>query len=102
VQSAAADIMRVAAILMFEAGIAINAIIHDAFLIEADAADIEEVAGKARRIMMQAAELVIGGSIPVSCEITGPSEQFYDEDGEADFRTLMGMLEEVERGPKAA
>jgi hypothetical protein len=102
VQSAAADIMRVAAILMFEAGIAINAIIHDAFLIEADAADIEEVAEKARRIMMQAAELVIGASIPVSCEITGPSEQFYGEDGEADFRTLMGMLEEVERGPKAA
>jgi hypothetical protein len=102
VQSAAADIMRVAAILMFEAGIAINAIIHDAFLIEADAADIEEVAELARHIMMQATELVIGASIPVSCEITGPGEQFYDEDGQADFRTLTGMLEEVERGQKAA
>jgi hypothetical protein len=102
VQAAAADVMRIAAILLFEAGIAINAIVHDAFVIEADASDIERVAELARCIMMQATELVIGRAIPVSCEITNPGERFYDADGEADFRTLMGMLEEAERRSKAA
>jgi DNA polymerase I-like protein with 3'-5' exonuclease and polymerase domains len=102
VQSAGADIMRIAAIMLFEAGIAINAIVHDAFVIEAAAEDIEEIAAKARDIMMRATELVVGKPIPVSGEITGPGEQFYDKDGEEAFRTLMGMLEEAERRQTAA
>jgi hypothetical protein len=86
VQSAGADIMHIAAILMFLSGIQINAIVHDAFVVEAAADDIERVAKKARRLMRLATRIVIGKSIPVSCDIIRPGERFYDEDGEADFR----------------
>jgi hypothetical protein len=102
VQSAGADVMRIAAILLFLSGISINAIVHDAFMVEAASANIERVAKKARRLMRLAARIVIGKAIPVSCDITRSGDRFYDEDGEADFLTLMGMLEETERGPKAA
>jgi hypothetical protein len=94
--------MRIAAILMFLSGIPINAIVHDAFVIEAAADDIERVSKKARRLMRLAARMVVGKSIPVSCDITRSGKRFYDEDGEADFRTLMAMLEEAERRREAA
>jgi hypothetical protein len=66
VQSAAADIMRVASILAFEAGIAICAIIHDAFVIEAAVAvaDIEKVIAKMQAITEQASVIVIGTRVP--------------------------------------
>jgi hypothetical protein len=102
VQSCGADIMRVAAILALEAGIAINAIVHDAFLIEAAAAKIAEVAETMRAIMMRATETVIGKVIPVECTITRHGERLYDEDGEPSFNLLMGMLEEIERARSAA
>ena len=71
-------------------------------MIEADDSEIEEVAKKARAIMMRATELVVGRAIPVKSELTGPGRQFYDKDGEEGFRTLMGMLEEAERRRAAA
>jgi hypothetical protein len=97
VQSCGGDIMRIAAILLFLSGIPINAIVHDAFVVEAAAGDIDRVAKKARRLMRLATRIVIGASIPVKTAITRSGEQFYDEDGEEDFRTLIGMLEDAER-----
>jgi hypothetical protein len=102
VQSAGADIMRIAALLMLLSGIAINAIVHDAFVIEAASEDIDWVAKKARRLMRLATRIVVGKSIPTSCDIIRSGEQFYDEDGEEDFKTLLAMLEEAERGREAA
>jgi hypothetical protein len=104
VQSAGADIMRIAAILLFLAGILINAIVHDAFVVEAASEDIDRVAKKARRIMRLATRIVIGKSIPVKCDITCSGERFDpDDEGAAkDFETLLTMLEEAERRRKVA
>jgi hypothetical protein len=102
VQSAGADIMRIAAILLFLSGIQINAIVHDAFVVEAAEADIGRVAKKVRRLMRLATRIVIGRSIPVSCDVTRPGERFCDEDGKEGFDMLIGMLEEAERGWKVA
>jgi hypothetical protein len=104
VQSAGADVMRMAAILLFLSGIPINAIVHDAFVVECDAVDAEQVAKKVRRLMRLATRIVVGKAIPVKWQITRPGERFDpdDEDAERDFHTLMGMLEEAERRRDAA
>jgi hypothetical protein len=94
--------MRLAGTMLLEAGIAINAIVHDAFVIEASSGDIEQVVAWAREIMMKAAEQVIGHAIPVSWDITKSGERFYDEDGEADFKLLQRMLEETTNARKVA
>jgi DNA polymerase I-like protein with 3'-5' exonuclease and polymerase domains len=97
IQSTGADILRIAGIWAFEARIAINATVHDAFVIDADLASIERTTKTMRGIMERASLAIIGSTIPVKAEITRYGEQFYDEDGEADFKMLMGMLEAVER-----
>jgi hypothetical protein len=98
VQSCGADIMRVAAILALEAGIAIVAVIHDAFLIEASVDSIGDATEKMYEIMVQAVTIVVGQPIPIDCKITGQGKMFYDEDGEEDFKMLMRMLRSIERG----
>jgi hypothetical protein len=102
VQSCAADIMRITAILMLLSGVRINAIVHDAFMVEDSEADIDRTAKLARRLMRLATRIVIGKPIPVSCDITKSGERFFDKDGEADFQMLLAMLEDAERSRKAA
>jgi DNA polymerase I-like protein with 3'-5' exonuclease and polymerase domains len=102
VQAAGADIMRIAAIMLFREGIAINAIVHDAFVVEATSENIERVAARAREIMMEATELVIGKAIPVSLDITKSGERFFDEEGQEDFELLKGLLEGAQHARKAA
>ena len=72
VQSTGADIMRIAAIRALEAGIAINAIVHDAFLIEASDHDIDQTVETMCGIMMRAAEDLAGRPIPVDRYIAPP------------------------------
>jgi len=102
VQSAGADIMRISTIRAFEVGIAINAIVHDAFLIEASIEDIDQAVETKCGIMMRATEDIIGRSIPVERYIVRYPDSYYDEDGEADFNILMRMLEEIEHGREVA
>jgi hypothetical protein len=67
VQAAAADIMRIAAILAIEAGIIICGPVHDAFLIEASIDQIEAAVKAMKACMARAVELVLGPgcTIPV-------------------------------------
>ena len=71
VQSAGADIMRIASIRAFEVGIAVCAIVHDAFLIEDSVSDIEQTSKAMEEIMRRATEDITGVSIPVDCHIYG-------------------------------
>jgi DNA polymerase I len=97
VQSTGADIMRLAAVRLFEARIRIAAIVHDAFLVEGSVRDIERITQVSIKIMEGAAETIVGAPIPVDCKITRHGEAYRDEDGEADFQLLMGMLEDIEQ-----
>jgi hypothetical protein len=68
-------------------------------VIEAELGDIAHVAAVTRQIMVDAAIAVIGAPIPVDCKITRYPDRVHDDDGEADFQTLMGMLEAIEGEP---
>ena len=102
VQSAGADIMQIAAIRALEVGIRIIAIVHNAFMIEADADDIDQSVETMCGIMTKATEDIVGISIPVERYVVRHGESYYDEDGKADFDLLMRMLEEIEQSRKVA
>ena len=102
VQSAGADIMRIAAIEALKAGIRICAIVHDEFVIEDSDAGIEQASKSMSEIMVRATEKITGRSIPVDCQITRYPDRGYDEDGKEDFEMLMQMLEEIEQRREVA
>jgi DNA polymerase-1 len=62
VQGCGAEILRLAGILLWEAGIPIVAPVHDAFLAECAAPDLVDVADVMQRKMTQASEYVLNGS----------------------------------------
>ncbi|MDF1552456.1 MAG: DNA polymerase [Deferrisomatales bacterium] len=61
VQAAGAEMLRVAVCLLAERGIQVDALVHDAVLVEADVGDIEETVAAAQGAMAEASELVLRG-----------------------------------------
>jgi DNA polymerase I len=102
VQSAGADIMRIAAIEALKAGIRICAIVHDEFVIEDSIDNIEQSSKAMSEIMMRSTEEITGRSIPVDCQITRYPQRCYDDDGKDDFEMIMQMLEEIEQRREVA
>lgn len=60
VQGSGADILRLAHLLLFEAGICVCAPVHDAFLVQADEKDLEETKAQVIAIMERASRIVLG------------------------------------------
>jgi hypothetical protein len=61
VQANGAEMMRLAAILATEAGVRVAAPVHDAFLVEGDFIDIDQVVAVAQDAMRRASALVLAG-----------------------------------------
>lgn len=61
IQSTGAEILRCAAIRAFEAGVSVVAPVHDALLIEASAAEIDDAVAACRTAMADASRVVLGG-----------------------------------------
>ena len=66
-QANGAEMMRLAAALMTEAGLTVCAPVHDAFLIEAPATGIDEAVNHARHCLAEASQVVLGGFL-LRCE----------------------------------
>jgi hypothetical protein len=60
-QANGAEMLRIACMLITNAGIRICAPVHDAILIEADIPDIENAVNAAQRLMADASEIVLNG-----------------------------------------
>ena len=69
VQTTASEILRLACCLAIERGVQVCAPVHDAILIEAADADIEAATESARRAMVEASEVVLGG-FPIRVEVS--------------------------------
>jgi DNA polymerase I-like protein with 3'-5' exonuclease and polymerase domains len=61
VQSAGAEILRLAHLLLWEAGVEVLSPVHDVFLIQSRRADLEDVKQVTQRAMEKAGEYVLGG-----------------------------------------
>lgn len=97
-QGNAADMLRLAAGFICDAGVMLDATIHDAVLVEDLADDIDAAVDQARRAMDRASELVLYGfRLRSDCEIIRWPDRYRDDRGAAFFDALMSKLEERQR-----
>ena len=99
IQSAGAEILRLACYELTRQGITLCCPIHDAALIMARVEDIETVVAKARAIMEAASRIITGGlTITIDQYIVRYPDRYMDEDRGRDmFRHLLGILAEMEK-----
>jgi DNA polymerase I-like protein with 3'-5' exonuclease and polymerase domains len=82
VQGNGAEMLRLACIFVVEAGITLNAPVHDALLIEADDARIEEAVATTQTAMRKASEAVLQGfALRSDAQIIRNPDRFQDERG---------------------
>jgi DNA polymerase I-like protein with 3'-5' exonuclease and polymerase domains len=97
VQSTAAEIYHVAAILAGRRGIHLVASIHDALIAEADARNAKDVSDALDRVMRDASSSVLGGyELPTEAQIVLPGQRFFDKNGADMWGTIMGLLNKLE------
>jgi DNA polymerase I len=85
--------LHVLTILAERRGIEIVAPIHDAIVVESDAADARELAQAADRLMRDASAVVLKGyELPSDCAILMPGEHFQDKRGKAMWDTITKLL----------
>jgi DNA polymerase I-like protein with 3'-5' exonuclease and polymerase domains len=94
IQSAGADLMRIASIAATEAGIEVAAPIHDAFLIVAPLDRLNASVARMRTIMTKASRVVTGGlAIRTDAKVVRWPARYMDPRGEAMWGRIMGLLE---------
>lgn len=96
IQSTAADILRLATILLAEAGFALLTTCHDSLLISVpeDGAEADQAA--IVRIMQEAAEMVTGIVIRVDVQMMRPGERWLSADTRPMWGRIMGLLDRGE------
>ncbi|MGZ4987356.1 MAG: DNA polymerase [Limisphaerales bacterium] len=100
-QANGAEMMRMAAIAATEGGIAVCAPVHDAFLIEAPLARLDEDVAKMQNFMTRAGRLVTGGlDIRTEAEIVRWPDRYMDERGKNMWDSVVKFLDELEREGK--
>jgi hypothetical protein len=97
-QAHGAEMMRIACILAVERGINLCAPIHDALLIEASIDQIDAEVARLKACMSEASEAVLGDgrACRVDASIVRYPGRFMDEDGQAMWDQIMGLLAETE------
>lgn len=97
-QANAAELLRVACILMVEKNIQLCAPIHDAVLIEAPEAIIEEEVEKAQACMEQASQFILNGfKLTSEAEIFRHPERFLDDSSKKFWEQVMEILKQVKQ-----
>jgi DNA polymerase-1 len=97
-QSTGSEILHVLCVLAERRGIEIVAPIHDAVLAEGPADEIDDLASALDRVMRDAAALVLRGyELPTDCQPIRPGERYFDERGEAMWKTVTRLVAKLER-----
>ena len=93
-QAHGAEMMRIACILAVERGIQLCAPIHDALLIEAPTAEINEGVSRLTECMREASEAVLGdGKVcRVDADIVTYPDRYMDENGKDMWKKITGIL----------
>lgn len=95
-QANGAEILRIATILAFENGLKINALIHDAIMIEAPIENIECDTASLQRIFTQAASIVLKGfPLRSDAQIIKYPDRYIDEKGFTMWNQIIDILREI-------
>jgi hypothetical protein len=103
VQGTAGDMMRILMIRLTEAGVAVCAAIHDGFLIECDAAEVDAVLGFVKTTMDRCAVDLIGAPIPIKHKTFCWPECYHEGKTKIAelYETIMKLIDEAEAGDAA-
>ena len=95
-QANGAEMLRIACILMTEAGIRVCAPVHDAVLIEAPLEELEARVKESQELMREASRQVLGGfELTTDADVYRYPERYRDEErGGAFWDKVMGLLPE--------
>jgi DNA polymerase I len=97
VQSTGAEIMRAACILAERRGVRIVAPVHDAFMVEAPADQIEDVSEQLDQVMRDASRMILCGyELRTDFQTVCPGERFRDKRGEKMWTTVTGLVAKLE------
>jgi DNA polymerase I len=97
-QANAAEMLRLACILMYEKGIAICAPVHDAVLIEASEEKIDETVLLAQQCMEEASSILLGGfKLTSEVRIIRNQERFHEDTGQLFWDRVMRILEQTKK-----
>ena len=97
-QSNAAGMMWVAACLGTRAGVQIDAVLHDAFLIEAERDHLDDAIATMKAAMDRASSIVLAGVVVgVDAKKVLWPDRYMDKRGAEMWRSVMGHLAEIEK-----
>jgi hypothetical protein len=95
IQSHAAEMLRLACCLLTERGVRVCAPVHDAVLIEAQAAEIDGATAETQAVLAEASGIVLGGpTLRSDAQIVRFPDRLLDDDSGAFWGRLMGYLDE--------
>jgi DNA polymerase I len=97
IQAAGAEIMRVTSILAERRGINIVAPVHDAFMAEAPADQVEDVSAALDRVMRDASAVVLRGyELPTDKQLIRAGQRYFDDRGVEMWETVTRLLAKLE------
>jgi hypothetical protein len=93
-QANGAEMMRLACCELTERGIMVCCPVHDALLVEGDAADIDNVIDATRAAMERASELVLGAGriVRTDVDVVQHPDRYADEAGVEMWDRVMARL----------
>ena len=97
IQANGAEILRLACCLATERGIRVCCPIHDAVLIEAPTASIDEAVAMTQKCFAEASRIVLGGfELRSDAKVINYPDRYMDERGEAMWAKIMQLLDDIE------
>jgi hypothetical protein len=96
-QAGGAEMLRIAVILLTEAGIRVCAPVHDAILIEAPLEELDDTVVKTKDLMREASRIVLGGfELGSDVKEVRYPDRYMDKRGVVMWNKVMRLLERPE------
>ena len=96
-QANGAEMLRLACCLVTESGIKVCAPVHDALLIEAPLAELDETVKHTQQLMAEASQIVLDGfCLRSDAEVVRYPDRYTDKRGAVMWATVMKLLDGVE------
>jgi hypothetical protein len=96
-QAGGAEMLRIAIILLTEAGIRVCAPVHDALLVEAPLEDLDDTVVKTKDLMREASRIVLGGfELGSDVKEVRYPDRYMDKRGVVMWNKVMRLLERPE------
>lgn len=94
-QANGAEMLRIACILLTEAGIRVCAPVHDALLIEAPLDELDQAIATTKSLMQEASRIVLDGfELGSDAKVITYPDRYMDERGVKMWNTVMNLIDE--------